>query len=461
MRHASGRWPVPVDLKALEHDLRKAVEGEVRFSAGDRALYSATGANYRQLPLGVVIPRTVDDVLETVAACREHGAPLLSRGGGTGLAGQTTHVAVVMDFSKYLNRVLEIDPDRRLARVEPGLILDHLRAPAQERHGLTYGPDPSTHTHCTLGGMIGNNSCGTHSVMSEFHGPGPLTADQVVELEVLTYRGARLRVGRGLDGVPPDIAAKLEDLAARYGDRVRERYPQIPRRVSGYNLDQLLPEKGFNVAGALVGTECTCVTVLEATVELIPSPKVRSLVVLSDEAAPTAGDHVPDVREHRPLACEGVDDILMQDMALVGLHDEDLSMLPEGRGHLLVEFGGESKEEADEKAQALMADAKKHKGLKGMKLYDDPPSEAHVWEVREAGLGATAFIPGKPDTYEGWEDSAVPPERVGDYLRELRTLAGKFGYESALYGHYGQGCIHARWNFDLVTKDGVVTFRPL
>jgi FAD/FMN-containing dehydrogenase/Fe-S oxidoreductase len=447
------------DRKALERDLRGEIAGEVRFTPGDRALYATGGSNYRQLPIGVVIPRTIDDVVTTHAVCRAHGAPILSRGGGTSLAGQACNVAVVIDFSKYLNRILEIDPERRLARVQPGLVLDHLRNEAEQEHRLTYGPDPSTHDHCTFGGMVGNNSCGVHSVMTEFYGDGPLTADNVEELEVLTYRGERLRVGRGDDGLPPALATGLRELAEQHADRIRERYPDIPRRVSGYNLDRLLPERGFDVAAALVGTESTCVTVLEATVKLVNSPPARSLLVLGYEDAPTAGDRVPDVREHRPLGLEGVDDVLLQDMSLIGQHQEDLSLLPEGRGYLVVEFGGDTKEEADEKAHALMADAKKHRGLTGMKLYDDPASEGHVWQVREAGLGATAFIPGKADTYEGWEDSAVPPERVGDYLRDLSKLGAKFGYESALYGHYGQGCIHARWNFDLVTKEGIRTFR--
>jgi FAD/FMN-containing dehydrogenase/Fe-S oxidoreductase len=449
---------VTVDRKALERDLRGEIAGEVRFTPGDRALYATAGSNYRQLPIGVVIPRTLDDVVTTHAICRAHGAPILSRGGGTSLAGQACNVAVVIDFSKYLNQILDIDLERRLARVEPGLVLDHLRNEA-EKHRLTYGPDPSTHDHCTFGGMVGNNSCGVHSVMTEFYGDGPLTADNVEELEVLTYRGERLRVGRGADGLPGGLAAGLRELAEQHADRIRERYPGIPRRVSGYNLDRLLPEHGFDVAAALVGTESTCVTVLEATVKLVHSPPARSLLVLGYEDAPTAGDHVPDVREHRPLGLEGVDDVLLQDMTLIRQHQEDLSLLPEGRGYLLVEFGGDTKEEADEKAHTLMTDAKKHKGLTGMKLYDDPASEGHVWQVREAGLGATAFIPGKADTYEGWEDSAVPPERVGDYLRDLSKLGAKFGYESALYGHYGQGCIHARWNFDLVTKEGIRIFR--
>jgi FAD/FMN-containing dehydrogenase/Fe-S oxidoreductase len=449
-----------LDARSLERALRDAVEGEVRFGPGDRALYSSTGSNYRQLPIGVVVPRTIDDVVATVAACREHGAPVLSRGGGTSLAGQCCNVAVVIDFSKYLNRVLEIDPECKVARVQPGVVLDALREQAETRFGLTFGPDPSTHDHCTLAGMIGTNACGVHSVMSSFYGPGPRTSDNVHELEVLTYRGERLRVGADGAGLPDEIATRLRGLVDRYGDLIRERFPDIPRRVSGYNLDDLLPEKGFQVARALAGSEGTCVTVLEATVHLIDSPPCRTLVIAGYEDAATAADDVPAVLEHRPLGLEGVDDLLIEDMTLLGQHRHDLSLLPDGRGWLLIEFGGETKAEADEKAQKLMRDLKRQSdGLCGVKLYDDLPSEEHVWKVREAGLGATAFVPGKADTYEGWEDSAVPPERLGDYVRGLRKLADRYGYESALYGHYGQGCVHARWNFDLVTEQGIERFR--
>jgi FAD/FMN-containing dehydrogenase/Fe-S oxidoreductase len=443
----------------LESELRARVQGEVRFGHGDRALYSGTGSNYRQLPIGVVLPRTVDDVVATVAVCREHGAPLLSRGGGTSLAGQCCNVAVVLDFSKYLNNVLEIDPDRKLARVQPGVILDHLRDEAA-KHGLTFGPDPSTHDHCTFGGMIGNNSCGVHSVMSQFYGPGPRTSDNVHELDVLTYRGERMRVGADGAGLPDDLAAKLRGLADRYGDRVRERYPKIPRRVSGYNLDDLLPENGFHIAHALTGTEGTCVTILEATVQLIDNPACRSLVVAGYDDAATAADHVPAALEHRPLGLEGMDEALIEDMTLIGMHKHDVSKLPDGHGWLLVEFGGDTKEEADEKARVLCDHLRREGGgLMGIKLSDDRESEEHLWKVREAGLGATAFIPGNPDTHEGWEDSAVPPERLGDYLRGLRELAQRYDYRSAVYGHYGQGCIHARWNFDLQSAEGIKTFR--
>jgi FAD/FMN-containing dehydrogenase/Fe-S oxidoreductase len=449
----------PVDVRGLEHDLRDAIEGEVRFTAGDRALYSATGANYRQLPIGVVIPRSADDVVETVRLCREYNAPLLSRGGGTGLAGQTTNVAVVMDFSKYLNRVLEIDPGRRLARVQPGLILDHLRHQAESEHQLTFGPDPSTHEYCTLGGMIASNSCGVRSIMAQFYGPGPRTSDNVHELDVVLYDGRRLLLREGTSG-DPEIDRRLTELRDRYADLIRARYPDIPRRVSGYNLDDLLPERGFHVARALAGSESTCVTYLEATVHLIYSPPHRSLLVLGFEDAPIAGDHVPQVLEHKPTGLEGMDQALIDDMTQLGLHIADLSRLPDGHGFLMIEFGGDSKDEADEAAQKLMGELKVGQdGLLGMKLYDDPEQEEHVWKVREAGLGATAFLPGKHDTYEGWEDSAVPPERIGDYLRDLRKLADKHGFESSLYGHYGNGCIHARWNFDLSSKPGLAAYR--
>ncbi len=455
-----------VDVRGLEHDLALAVEGDVRFRPGDRALYATGGSNYRQLPIGVVIPRTTDDVVEIMRVCRDYRAPVLAHGGGTSLAGQSCNVAVVVDFSKYLNQLVELDPERRLARVQPGLILDHLRKPAEAEHQLTFGPDPSTHDHCTFGGMIGNNSCGVRSIMAQFYGPGPRMSDNVHELDLVLYDGTRLKVGATSEeelrqiidegGRRGEIYSRLRDLRDRYADLIRDRYPNIPRRVSGYNLDDLLPENGFDVAAALTGTEGTCAVVLEATVHLVHAPPHRSLLVLGYENEYEAADHVLEVLDAKPLGCEGVDNTLLEDMKSVGIHKEYLSMLPDGHGFLLVEFGGETKDEADEKAHTLMAQLKKGKGApKDMKLYDDKQQEAHVWKVREAGLGATAFIPGKPDTYEGWEDSAVPPERLGQYLRDIRKLGGKYGYESALYGHYGNGCVHARWNFDLKSEPGI------
>src|SRR3954466_1667964 len=448
-----------VDAKKLAGDLHGVIDGEVRFGPGTRALYTTGGSNYQQVPIGVVIPKTIDDVVTTMEICRAHDAPVLSRGGGTSLAGQCCNVAVMIDHSKYLRGIDHVDADRKLARVEPGVVLDQLRSEAVRQYGLTFGPDPSTHDHCTFGGMIGNNSCGVRSIMAQFYGAGPRTSDNVHELEVLLYDGRRLRLREGTSG-DEAIDRRLLELRDRYADLIRERYPNIPRRVSGYNLDDLLPEKGFHVARALVGTESTCVTVLEATVHLLHSPPHRSLLVLGYEDKYRAADDVMRVLAHKPNGLEGVDHRLAEDMQVVGVHDEQLTMLPEGRGWLLLEFGGETKQEADDRARECMDALRDGDGaLTGMKLYDDPQQEQHVWEVREAGLGATAFIPGKPDTYEGWEDSAVPPERLGEYLRRLDKVAKRYDYESATYGHYGNGCVHARWNFDFSTREGQATFR--
>ena len=351
-----------VDVRGLEHDLGRAVEGEVRFRPGDRALYTTGGSNYRQLPIGIVVPRTTDDVVETMRVCRDYRAPVLAHGGGTSLAGQSSNVAVVVDFSKYLNQIVEIDPEQRLARVQPGLILDHLRKPAEAEYELTFGPDPSTHDHCTFGGMIGNNSCGVRSIMAQFYGPGPRMSDNVHELDVLLYDGTRLKVGKTGDeelerivaegGRRGEIYARLRDLRDRCADEIRARYPDIPRRVSGYNLDDLLPERGFDVAAALTGTESTCAMVLEATVNLVHAPPHRSLLVLGYADEYEAADHVCEVLDAKPLGCEGVDAVLLEDMKVVGIHDEYLSMLPDGHGFLLVEFGGETKDEADEQARS-------------------------------------------------------------------------------------------------------------
>jgi len=452
-----------IDSRALERDLRGAVAGEVRFDAGSRAIYSHDSSNYRQPPLGVVVPDGIEDVVAAVAVCREHGAPILPRGCGTSLAGQTVNAAVVLDASKRLREVLEIDPDRRLAQVEPGVIRDELAERAETAYQLTFAPDTSTHAYATIGGMVGNNSCGTHSVMAG------KTVDNVEELEVLTYDGLRLRVGPTPEeelerivaggGRRGEIYGALRELRDEYVKLIRRRYPPIPRRVSGYNLDQLLPENGFHVARALVGSEGTCVTVLEATLRLVHSPPARSLLVIGYEDVFAAADHVPAVMAHGPTGLEGVDDVLVEDMKALGMHGEDLSLLPQGRGWLLAEFGGESVAESDERARACMADLRGEKSLREMKLFDQMENEHRLWDVRESGLGATAFLPGAEDHWEGWEDSAVPPEREGDYLRDLRRLLSEYDYDTALYGHFGQGCIHCRINFDLTSAGGLRKWR--
>jgi FAD/FMN-containing dehydrogenase/Fe-S oxidoreductase len=451
-----------VDARALEATLRGCLRGEVRFDNGSRALYATDGSNYRQVPIGVVIPQDTDDVIATVAACRQFGAPLLPRGGGTSLAGQCCNVAIVLDFSKYMAGILEIDPVRKTARVQPGVILDHLRN-AAEKHHLTFAPDPATHDRCTLGGMIGNNSCGVHSVMAG------KTDDNIEELEILTYDGVRMKVGAtGKEelkriiregGRRGEIYAKLEAIADTYGQLIRTRYPNIPRRVSGYNLNYLLAENGFQVARALVGSEGTCATVLAATCRLVESPPQRVLVVVAYPDIFQCADRVPDVMAHKPIGLEGIDDLLVEYTRRRGINSEGLALFPPGGGWLLAEFGGDTLQEAEARARGLMATLGRAASVPNMALFSDKQQIKHVWTVRESSLGVISHVPGEPLSWEGWEDSAVAPENLGKYLRDLRRLMSGYGYKGVLYGHFGHACVHTRINFDLLSADGIVQFR--
>jgi FAD/FMN-containing dehydrogenase/Fe-S oxidoreductase len=456
----------PVDPAGLATALRERVEGEIRFDAGSRAAYATDASNFRQTPIGVVVPRTPEAAAEAVAVAREFEAPVLSRGGGTSLAGQCTNTAVVIDWSKYCHRLESVDEDARTCVVQPGIVLDDLNRQLAPT-GLRYGPEPATHMNCTIGGMIGNNSCGA---TAQAHGK---VVDNIARLEVLLYDGTRFWCGETSDeeyagierhgDLRATVYRQLRALRDRYGDEVRRRFPQIPRRVSGYNLDSLLPEYGFDVAGLLVGSESTLVTVLRAELELVPVVKERTLVVLGFPEISVAADAVPSILPYEPIALEGVDARLLKDERIKGLNPKARTELPDGNAFLMVQFGGDTHEEADEHAHRMLEGLHESEHDAEVAFLDDPSHEDELWQVREAGLGATAHIPGKPDTFEGWEDSAVPPERLGDYLRELRGLFDEFGYLSdtgpSLYGHFGQGCVHTRIPFDLYTADGVTTYR--
>jgi FAD/FMN-containing dehydrogenase len=442
---------------ALAKDLGGVVRGEVRFDSGSRALYATDLSAYRQVPIGVVVPRDADDVVSAVEACRAHEAPVLGRGGGTSLGGQTCNVAVVIDFSKYMNRLLEVDVERRVARVQPGLVGMHLRKATAEQ-GLTWAPDPATFEYCTLGGMIGNNSCGVHSTMLGMEGR---SSDSVEELEILTYRGERLRVGGGEAGLPPDLRDKLVALRDRYGDLVRERYPKIPRRVSGYNLDDLLPEKGFHVGRSLSGTEGTCALVLEATVRLVDWPPARALAVLGYPDQYHAADHVMEILEHEPLGLEAVDSTVTENLKKLRFNLDAFALYPEGGAWLLAEFGGETGEDAAERARGLIDDLAKRArngGRPAMKLFADAAEQKQVWLVRESSIGVSR-VPPDLETWSCWEDAAVAPERLGAYLRDFKKLLDRHGYYCVFFGHYGQGCVHSRITFDLKSAEGVRGFR--
>ena len=453
-------------VEELVAALQAEVDGEVRFDAGSRAAYSTDASNFRQVPIGVVVPRSVDAAAAAIRVCRDHEVPVVNRGGGTSLAGQCTNVAVVLDFSKYCHRLVSVDPEHRRCVVEPGIVLDVLNAQL-EPHGLRFGPEPATHQNCTLGGMIGNNSCGATAQRTG------KVVDNIAALDVMLYDGTRFTVSSTDDleyarierqgDRRAHIYRSLRRLRDEHADLIRGRYPDIPRRVSGYNLDSLLPEHGFDLAGFLVGSESTLVTVLRAELELVPVVKERTLVVLGFADIAKAADAVPAIVEHDPIALEGVDHYLIHDEQLKGMNAEALAELPEGRGFLMVQFGADTTEEADRQAHGMLDALGGSEHEPDVSFMDDPEREDELWQVREAGLGATAHVPHRPDTWEGWEDSAVPVERLGDYLRDLRRLYEEFGYASdvgpSLYGHFGQGCVHTRIPFDLYSAEGVSRYR--
>lgn len=455
-----------VDAEGLAGALRARVDGEVRFDRGSRAAYSTDASNFRQVPIGVVVPRSPEAGVDALAVAREFGAPVLSRGGGTSLAGQCTNTAVVLDWSKYCTKLESVDEQSRTCVVQPGIVLDELNRQLAET-GLRFGPEPATHMNCTLGGMIGNNSCGATAQRTG------KVVDNIARLEVVLPDGTRFWCGETTDEEYAEIERRgdpraaiyrqLRSLRDTYAEEIRRRFPDIPRRVSGYNLDSLLPEHHFDVAGLLVGSESTLVTVLRAELELVPVLPERTLVVLGYPDIATAADAVPAILPHEPIALEGVDHKLIRDQQIKHMNPQALADMPEGRAFLMVQFGGTTTEEVEHRAHAMLEALHDTENEADVAFLDDPAREDELWHVREAGLGATAHVPGKADTFEGWEDSAVAPERLGEYLRELIALYREFGYASdtgpSLYGHFGQGCVHTRIPFDLYSADGVATYR--
>jgi FAD/FMN-containing dehydrogenase/Fe-S oxidoreductase len=447
-----------VDVDGLAKALRGRLRGEVGFDTGTRAAYSTDASNFRQVPLGVVTPRDSDDVVALHELCREYGAPITLRGGGTSLAGQATNAAVIVDTSRHLKALISLNPKARTAWVEPGLVNAHLRG-AAEQHGLTFGPDPATYDRCTVGGNIGNDSCGAHSVA------WGTTAANVEQLDVLLYDGTRLTVGRtddasfarlaGTPGRVGEIYSGLARLRDRYGDAIRAGFPELPRRVSGYNLPALLPERGGNVAAALVGSEGTCVTVLKAQVRLQPNPAHRRLVAIGFPDVFAAADLVPELLSHRLLALEGIDGKLVADLRSSGVPESELALLPSGESFLFAELAGDTAAEGEERARALIAAV----GLP-VELFVDPAQQRRVWRLREVALAASSHAPGEPEKWEGWEDSAVAPAKLGGYLRELRSLQEAYGFGgSPFYGHFGDGCVHTRIPFDFSTDAGVTSYQ--
>ncbi|MFF8832426.1 FAD-binding and (Fe-S)-binding domain-containing protein [Streptomyces sp. NPDC015131] len=426
------------DVGRVAADLRGAVRGGVDFGTAARALHTMDASNYRRVPVGVVAPRDADDVAAALAVCREHGVPVVPRGGGTSIAGQATGTGVVLDLTRHMRGILAVDPGARTAVVQPGLVLDRLRD-AVRPYGLTFGPDPSTHSRCTLGGMIGNNACGSHSVA------WGTTADNVHGLAVTTYGGDELRLGRGWEGGPEGLA----DLVAGHLAAIRTGFPPgLPRRISGYALDALLPERGTDLARAFCGSEGTLGVVTEATLRLVEAPPARALAVLgyADESA--AADAAPGLLPYGPLTVEGMAEDLVRDPAA-------RTLLPRGGAWLFAETGGATPAAAEAAGRALLRAA----GALDGTVVTDPAARAALWRVREAAAGTATRSAEGAEAWPGWEDCAVPPARLGAYLRDFRALLAAHGLHGTPYGHFGDGCVHVRIDFDLVTDEGVRRFR--
>ncbi|MFE4833862.1 FAD-binding and (Fe-S)-binding domain-containing protein [Arthrobacter sp. NPDC056691] len=429
------------------------------------AEYSYDASNYRVPPLAVVFPRSTEDVVAVLAACRETRTPLVSRGGGTSMAGNAIGPGVVLDFSRHMNRIHGIDEAAGTVAVDPGVVLAVLSREVEQATGnrFTFAPDPSSKNRATVGGSLGNDACGNHSVR---YGR---TSDHVVELDVVTSDGARLTAtATGLRATrPEDTAAaaraaaltdSLKELAHSNLAGFRTELGRIQRQVSGYHLANLLPEKGYNVARALVGSEGTCVIVTGARMKLVPKPASALLVCLGYADVVDAARDINTILEFSPAAVEGIDQAIVDTMrfrrgagAVLGL--------PEGKAWLYVDLDGDNPAEVEAEANRLVARLQENGRLMAGRPVPDAAERASLWRVREDGAGLSSRLSTGGESWPGWEDSAVAPENLADYLSDFRELLDRFGLQGVMYGHFGAGCMHIRITYDLRTEDGREVFR--
>lgn len=450
-----------VDAVTLLRRLRSDVAGLVSDDPGDIALYTSDASNYRAIPLAVVVPRSVDDVVAAVAAANSVGAPVVPRGAGTSMAGNAIG-GVVIDCSRHVNRIVDIDVAGRTARVEPGVVLTDLTAAVAE-HGLTFGPDPSSANRCTLGGMIGNNACGSRSVA------WGTTADNVEDIDALLYDGTRLVLGRtgqnewrqraASGGRVGEIFSALERFLREQELVIQRRCSGLRRRVSGYGLEHLLPERGRHLARAIVGTEGTCATILGATLRLVPMPAGKALLVLGFPDTVAAADAVPAILPHGPLTVEGINHELVARLPASTRRGPGVMALPDGSAWLLVEVGADSTDEADGRAREIVRDVRSVCSRVTSTVVTDSLVQSQLWQVRTDGAGLATRMPDGSEAWGGWEDAAVDPAQLGSYLRKFDALVSQHGYRGLVYGHFGEGCLHVRIDFDLLSDRGVSQFR--
>lgn len=435
------------DAAGLRAALLRELPAAVRTDTTTRGAYAGDASLYRHVPAAVLLPRSTDEVVHALALAREHGVPVTSRGGGTSIAGNSVGPGLVVDFSRHLNRVGLVDPDAATAVAEPGAICDAVSA-AGRPYGLVFPPDPSTHSRCTIGGMVGNNSCGAHSAA------WGTTADHVRELEVLLPDGRLVTLRRGgtSDAALDESLRTLRDV---HLETLRTELGRFRRQVSGYALHRLLPENGFDTARAFVGSEGTCGVVLSATVGLVPTPAVTALLVLGFPDVIAAAEVAPGLPALGALTAEGLDAELVETVrrspgrATVG------DGLPEGRGWLMCEIGGATATEARATARRI---AEAVPGATHV-ITDDPATTRALWRVREDGSGLATRAANGTEAWAGWEDAAVPPDNLAAYLTDFRDLMREHGRTGVLYGHFGEGCAHVRIDWPLHEPGGIAGYR--
>ena len=439
------------DPEAVGRRLSAALPGVFRTDLTTRTAYSSDASVYRRVPVAVAEARSADDLARIMELAAAEGLPITARGGGTSIAGNAVGPGIVIDTSRRFNRILSIDPEARTAVVEPGVVLDDLRAAAAP-YGLTFGPDPSSHSRCTIGGMIGNNACGSHSVA------WGITSANVEALDLLLPDGRELSATRGGSG-DPAVDAELTRLRDAHLAPLRTELGRFSRQVSGYGLHHLLPENGFDVAKALVGSEGTCGLVTRATVRLVPVPAVRALAVIGFPDVFMAAELAPFAARAGALTVEGMAaDLLTALRAQPGRADAG-SDLPPGGGWLYCEVGGATVEEAHEAALVLVEAVRGTFPRATAVVVDEPARMRALWWIREAGSGIVTRLPDGGEAWPGWEDSAVPPEKLAGYLRGLYALMEEHGLRGVPYGHFGEGCLHLRVDFGLGDPRGVAGFR--
>ncbi len=451
--------------RAIEQELRKHVEGEVKFDDFSRVLYSTDASIYQMKPVGVVIPRHKDDVLAVVDVARRTGVPILPRGGGTSLAGQTVNHAIVIDFSKYMDGLLEVNASEQWARVQPGIVLDTLNGMLSS-HGLKYAPDPSTANRASVGGGIGNNSCGSHSVV---YGK---TSDHVLELDVVLADGSeahfsdispsRLESKLNGDGLESSIYRAIREIARSHSEEIAARYPDIMRRVSGYNLDRFMNGGSVNLSQMLVGSEGTLGVITEAKVNLVPTPKATALAIAHFDTLGEACDATPAILEHSPAAVELVGEMLLERTRNSPTFSRRMTFV---NGHpgaiLVVEFTGDSPAEAESRARKLKdALARRRLGYDCITI-NDAGGQANVWAVRKAGLGLLMSVRGDAKPIPFVEDTAVSPEHLGRFVRRFDEIVGSHNTTAGYYGHASVGCLHIRPLVGLKTREGLETMTSI